>query len=389
MDCARERRPSTPATGDGLVFLAEPDSITALRQDTGELAWRLPFTGDTRGAARLGQRLAHRSRRRQATCSPSAPPTACSSGRRDLGVRVHAAPALAADRVYVPLEDGRVVALDVSTGAQQWARKLGGPPNDMLALDDRIYVGSDDNFLYCLLASNGEVAWRWRTGGDVIGVPVVDDAPRLLRVARQRAARARSAVRARSAGSVRCPGGRRAGRCAPATCCWSAGCRRGSRVFAMKDGTPAGEIAAPGELAAAPYMTDSLGLPQVVLVSRDVAKGTRVFAFRRQRRPADEHAAAGPSRPDHDREARHAGRVRDADRRTDTAARQPPPAPVPPGRRRPPARASVRDHRAVAVGAVNSGRRRLQRGMQVPAACRPSRTARRALRPRRHAGDTA
>jgi hypothetical protein len=52
-------------------------------------------------------------------------------------------------------------------------------------------------------------------------------------------------------------------------------------VFAMKDGTPAGDISAPGELAAAPYMTDSFGLPQVVLVSRDVAKGTRVFALRR------------------------------------------------------------------------------------------------------------
>ena len=60
---------------------------------------------------------------------------------------------------------GRVVALEVSNGTQVWERRLGGPPNDMLALDDRIYVGSDDNFFYCLLASNGDVAWRWRTGG--------------------------------------------------------------------------------------------------------------------------------------------------------------------------------------------------------------------------------
>jgi hypothetical protein len=54
----------------------------------------------------------------------------------------------------------------------------------------------------------------------------------------------------------------------------------------MKDGSPAGEIAAPGELAAAPFVTDSRGLPQLVLVSRDVAQGTRITAVRRNVEPA-------------------------------------------------------------------------------------------------------
>ena len=89
--------------------------------------------------------------------------------RQNLDGLVHAAPALAADRLYVALEDGHVVALAVATGTRLWSRRLGGPPNDMLATDDRVYVGSDDNFLYCLTASTGEVDWRWRTGADVVG----------------------------------------------------------------------------------------------------------------------------------------------------------------------------------------------------------------------------
>ncbi len=52
-------------------------------------------------------------------------------------------------------------------------------------------------------------------------------------------------------------------------------------AFAMKDGTPAGDIASPGELAASPFVTSVRGVPQVVLVARDIATGTRVLAVRR------------------------------------------------------------------------------------------------------------
>ncbi len=162
---ARVAAVSTPATGDGLVFVAEQERLTALRQNDGRVAWQLPFTasfavplawdnGWLIGADTSGTVFAFRATDGELIW------------RQELGAPAHATPALAADRVYVALEDGRVVALDVTTGTERWTRRLGGPPNDLLALDDRIYVGSDDNFLYCLMASNGEVAWRWRTGGD-------------------------------------------------------------------------------------------------------------------------------------------------------------------------------------------------------------------------------
>jgi hypothetical protein len=86
----------------------------------------------------------------------------------------HALPALAADRVYVPVSDSRVVALRVEDGEPLWERRLGGAPNDILALDERLYVGSKDNFFYCLMTEDGRVDWRWRTGGDVIGLPIAD-----------------------------------------------------------------------------------------------------------------------------------------------------------------------------------------------------------------------
>ena len=71
---------------------------------------------------------------------------------------------------------------------------------------------------------------------------------------------------------MRCPGARRAGPCAAGDLLLVSGLAPHVAAFAMKDGTPAGEIAAPGELAAAPFMTESRGLPQVVLVSRDIAR---------------------------------------------------------------------------------------------------------------------
>ena len=94
---------------------------------------------------------------------------------RDLGAPLSAPPALAADRVYAPAKDGRIVALRLDTGEPIWERRIGGVPSEMLALDDRLYVGSDDNFFYCLTARTGQIDWRWRTGGDVVGTPVVDE----------------------------------------------------------------------------------------------------------------------------------------------------------------------------------------------------------------------
>jgi outer membrane protein assembly factor BamB len=270
---------STPAVGAGMLFVAERDAIMALSQDSGDVVWRVAFSGTL--AAPLvwdsgwliaaddgGTLLAFRA----------------SDGeliwRHDLQGRVHARPALAADRVYAAMQDGRVVSLDVATGEEKWSHRLGDAANDMLALDERIYVGSDDNFFYCLMASNGEIAWRWRTGGDVIGVPVVDD-HRVYFVSKDNVLRGLD----RHSGSQRwkrgLPGRPTRGIVASGDLLLVSGLSAKVSAFAMKDGAPAGDLNAPGELAATPYVTDVRGLPEVVVVARDIAKGTRLLAMRR------------------------------------------------------------------------------------------------------------
>lgn len=268
-----------PATGDGLVFLAEPEALSARRQDTGELAWRVPFAAELAvplvwdngwlvAAESSGNVLAFRAT------------DGVLIWRQNLEQRVHALPALAADRVYVALENGHVVALDVATGDPLWSRRLGGPPNDMLATDDRIYVGSDDNYLYCIDAVSGEIDWRWRTGADVIGAPVTDGS-RVYFVSRDNVLRALD----RKSGAQRwkraLPGRPTRGVVRAGDLLLVSGLAPKVSAFAMKDGSPAGDITSPGELAASPFVTDVRGVPQVVLVSRDIAAGTRVLAVKR------------------------------------------------------------------------------------------------------------
>ena len=268
-----------PATGDGLVFLIEPEAITARRQDTGAVAWRVPFAAELAvplvwdngwliAADAAGNVLAFRA------------VDGVLIWRQNLDRRVHAVPALAADRLYVALEDGHVVALDVARGTRLWSRRLGGPPNDMLATDDRIYVGSDDNYLYCLTATTGEVDWRWRTGADVIGAPITDGS-RVYFVSRDNVLRALDRTSGGQRWKRALPGRPTRGVVRAGDLLLVSGLAPKVSAFAMKDGSPAGEITSPGELAAAPFVTLVRGVPQVVLVSRDIAKGTRVLAVRR------------------------------------------------------------------------------------------------------------
>jgi outer membrane protein assembly factor BamB len=270
---------SAPAAGDGLLFLAEQRQVVALRQATGAVAWRVPLpeplavplvwdNGWLVAADTLGHVLALRALDGAVIWTVA------------LDVALHAPPALAADRVYVPLSDNRVVSLDVSTGARQWARALGGPPNDIRAFDDRVYVGSNDNYFYCLLAGTGEVAWRWRTGGDVIGVPAADEHS-VYFVSRDNVLRRLD----RRSGSQRwkraLPGRPNRGPVRAGDLLLVTGLAPKVSAFAMSDGAPAGEIAAPGELASAPFVFTSIGLPRVVIVSRDILKGTRAQSYRR------------------------------------------------------------------------------------------------------------
>jgi outer membrane protein assembly factor BamB len=274
-----------PAVGDGLVFLVEPEALTALREQDGTLAWRLPFadrlavplvwdSGWLVAGASSGTILALRA------------VDGVPLGQQSLGSPAHAPPSLAADRVYVPLSDGRMVALRLESGAPIWERRLGGAPNEVLALDERLYVGSNDNRFYCVRTSDGEVLWRWRTGADVVGMPIVDE-QRVYFVSLDNVLR----------GLDRNSGAQRWKRALPlrptyglvraADALLVSGVAPTLSAYSMRDGSPAGEIAAGGELAAAPHIVSAAGLPTVTLVARDISKGAIVTRLVRSVEPSE------------------------------------------------------------------------------------------------------
>jgi outer membrane protein assembly factor BamB len=205
---------------------------------------------------------------------------------RDLGSPAHAKPAIAADRVYVPTDDGRVVALQIESGEPLWERKLGGAADEILALEDRLYVGSKDNHLYCLFAKDGQVDWRWRTGGDVVGAPIVEER-RVYFVAFDNMLRAldrQSGVQQwirplplrPTTGPVRAGGTIVVSGLVPPL-----------RGYNLKDGTPAGEIQATAEIGAPPHVFENPKSPApfLLFVVRDIAKGASATLVTRSFEP--------------------------------------------------------------------------------------------------------
>lgn len=284
-----------PVAGEGLLFVVEPDLLTARRAADGTVAWQLPF-GETLAVRPIwdngwlvvatigGTILAFRG----------------SDGalmwRRDLGSPAHAPPALAFDRMYVPTEDGRVVAVRVDTGTPVWQRRLGGAPNDIVALAERLFVGSKDNFLYCLDTKDGRIEWRWRTGGDVIGLPVVDDdtvyfvsLDNLLRALARKSGVQRW-VRA-------LPLRPTAGPLKSGDTLVVAGIAPTLRSYRAKDGAPAGDLPTDGELAAPPRLIVGAGgpLPQLVVVTRGLAKGAAAMVVTRSIEPSIQPLATLPN----------------------------------------------------------------------------------------------
>jgi hypothetical protein len=283
-----------PVAGGGLVFLREADSLRALHVGDGSLAWELPLAdklavhpvwdnGWLVLALATGEIRALRDVDGHQIWS------------RNLESPAHAAPSLAADRVYVPTTDRRIVALNIEKGDVVWEHRLGGAPNEILAFDDRLFMGAKDNFFYCVMAEDGRIDWRWRTGGDIIGRPVADD-KYVYFVALDNVLRAMNRVTGGQQWMRPLPfrpayGPVKAGSTVVVT-----GQAPPLRVFNMKDGVAAGTLTGVGpiaeapadskkvpsfppladaEIAAVPYgLEDPLThLPRLLMLFREIARG--------------------------------------------------------------------------------------------------------------------
>jgi len=276
---------AAPTTGGGLLFVLEAENLIALKADDGSLVWQVPFldkpaappvwdVGWLIATTDSGEVFAYRGTDGELLW------------RRDLKSPAHGRPALAGDRVYVPTSDGRIVALRVETGEPIWDRRLGGMPDDVLALEERVFVGARDNFFYCLLAKNGEVDWRWRTGGDIVGPPIADRS-RVYFVALDNVLRAMSQKSGAQEWMRPLPLRPAWGPTAAGATVVVAGLSSGVRGFAMKDGAPSGELAAAGEVAAQPYafLDRTVHRPMLLVTTRDIAKGAGVALNARSYEP--------------------------------------------------------------------------------------------------------
>ena len=274
-----------PIVAEDLLFEIEADALVALHTDTGVEAWRFELKEPLSAPLSWGNGWLVAT-----TSAGTVFAFRASDGgliwRRELGAVIHARATVAQNRVYVPMTDGRIIALQVETGEPVWERRLGGAPNEIAATPERVYAGSNDNFFYALRVRDGLIEWRWQTGADVIGRPVVDD-HRVYFVSFDNVLRALD----KNVGNQRWkrPLSIRPtrGPVMMGDMLIISGLSASALVFKMNDGTPVGSMAGPpsSELAAAPHVVTGEGLPMVMLVLRDLTKGTIVRTVTRMIEP--------------------------------------------------------------------------------------------------------
>jgi outer membrane protein assembly factor BamB len=77
---------------------------------------------------------------------------------------VDSSPAVAGELLFVGLRDSRIIALDTETGQVQWSYDTDNPISaSPLVSKGVVYVGSGDRYMYALDAKTGQLRWRYRT----------------------------------------------------------------------------------------------------------------------------------------------------------------------------------------------------------------------------------
>ena len=164
----------TPATGENLVFTVSDQIIEARDAATGASKWKTPLPG---GAAMplyydTGWLLA-------STTAGDLLALRASDGtivwRRQLGAPLSGAPGPALDRLYLALEDRRLVSVMLNTGETIWSRTMPARVTSMLALEDQLVVGTAAKRFVSIHLRSGRERWGWDVGGDISGLPTADE----------------------------------------------------------------------------------------------------------------------------------------------------------------------------------------------------------------------
>ena len=164
----------TPATGEGLVFTVSEQTLEARDAATGAGKWRTPLPG---GAAMplyydTGWLLA-------STTGGDLLALRAADGtvvwRRQLGAPLSGPPGPALDRLYLALEDNRLISVMLESGETIWSRTLPARVTSMLALEDQLVVGTAAKRFMSISLRSGRERWTWSVGGDISGLPSADD----------------------------------------------------------------------------------------------------------------------------------------------------------------------------------------------------------------------
>jgi outer membrane protein assembly factor BamB len=159
------------AVEGGRVYVSAGGAIHALGAADGSLAWMAPSGAVTAPllahggwliAATAGGLMAFRSS------------DGAKVWTRDTSAQ-HVRPTIEGDNLYVPLDDGHLLALDLLTGTTRWMKHFRGAAGEVLAFSDRVFVGSADKWFYCFDAADGEREWRTPVGAVLRGRPAADE----------------------------------------------------------------------------------------------------------------------------------------------------------------------------------------------------------------------
>lgn len=176
----------TPGTGDGMVFVATEGQVEALTAESGETRWQTAIPGRvTLLKWDTGWLI----------CGTDAGDVAAlraSDGtlvwRATLGSPMVVPPAAALDRLYLALDAGRIVALDLASGELAWEHGVEDRISSLSSTAGQLIVGTSRAVIN-LDPASGRRQWRWRVGGPSSG-PATSDERHIYFASRENVVRA-------------------------------------------------------------------------------------------------------------------------------------------------------------------------------------------------------
>jgi outer membrane protein assembly factor BamB len=165
---------AAPAAGAGLVYAGNEDLIEARSDTDGKAQWRRPVEGRVVALHWDAGWLFAQTEANLFFAIRASDGEIIWQKNFGAPIEPRARPTAAGERLYLPLQDGRVVAVNLKSGDEIWVKQLTEPASGILPVGDRVFVGARDNFFYSFEADDGDADWDIQTGADLLGLPVLD-----------------------------------------------------------------------------------------------------------------------------------------------------------------------------------------------------------------------